>query len=435
MTEANPVSSACLPERPPESAAEISLYLGAFTNYELLRKLPRSRRDLGPHRARQLLELLGLPPSGLPVIQVAGSKGKGSTVLWMEALLLARGARPGSYLSPHLEHRNERIRIAGQPVSDALVLQGLSELHPVLKQLQRQNPDLMPTFFDLWTVLALWTFARQGASHALLEVGLGGPLDSTSAIPHDVGILTSIDLEHQEELGATLLEIAREKARIARPGRPFIINDLRTCHGEAAAKAARSAGARVSGVPTKLRLPEQVAPPQDQNLATAVTALEALYTNRPIPTPEIDKAVASIQLPGRLEELPGPPPLLLDSAHTRLAMEYFRKHFRAWRGSRRGALLVGFLNGKNWQDALQGFAAEARELHWIVTCPDPRRGLDPTKIAGFLAPWQADVVTVLEPQRALEKLLERATRATPVAVTGSFYLAGRARSFWRALRK
>ena len=148
MTDSKPVSRTRIPERPPRTAAEVSSYLASFTNYETLRALPPARHALGPHRARRLLESMGLLPTPLPVVQVAGSKGKGSTVLWMEALLLARGARPGCYLSPHLEERNERIRFMGQSVSDERVLQGLSEL---AKRLPKAKPitDLADMYFNL----------------------------------------------------------------------------------------------------------------------------------------------------------------------------------------------------------------------------------------------------------------------------------------------
>ncbi|MCA8960713.1 MAG: hypothetical protein KDC38_09380 [Planctomycetes bacterium] len=422
-----------LPTEPPRDVDELNRYLASFTNYEQQKSLPKDRRNLGPQRAAHLLERLGLLDIGAPVIQVAGSKGKGSTVLWMESLLRLRGHRPGCYMSPHLQRLNERIRIDGEEVPDEIIVAALGHLHSAIAEIEAKSPDLMPTFFDLWTCLALFLFREAKVTHILLEVGLGGPLDSTSAIPHQVGVLTSVDLEHRNELGPDLESIAKEKARIARRHRPFIIADIGETWGREAAIQARKQGADICAAPIDLRIPTVVEAPQDRNLAVALATLEALDGFPAFSAQEVETAVQATRLAGRLEELTGPPPLLLDSAHTAKSMAYFQRRFVGWRGARQGAVLIGFLDGKEWEQALAIFESDGASIDWIVTTPEPKRRLDPRPIAEQLRRYGGDVVLEEDVPAAIALLRRRAKQGCALGVTGSFYLAGQVRNCWNEL--
>ncbi|MCI0650425.1 MAG: hypothetical protein L0Z55_00930 [Planctomycetes bacterium] len=418
-----------LPPAPPQSIANLAAYLGAFTNYELSGALPADRRELGPERARGLLARLDLLPPRVPVVQVAGSKGKGSTVLWMERLLAARGRRPGAYLSPHLEHPRERIRASGKDASDADLLEGLAAIHPHVAEIEAAAPREMPTFFDLWTALALWIFRRRGCDHVLLEVGLGGPLDSTTAVPHTAAVLTTIDLEHRRELGDTLEAIAREKARIARPGCAFVLAESGTPWAEAARTQAAAQGARVIFA-RRARAPALLAPPQDSNLAAAVAALESLPEIGRFSEAELTAAAAAPPFPARLELLPGPPPLLLDAAHTPRSFAHFWERFESLRRGSAAALLIAFLRGKEWERALQAPAVASRGALWIVTRADAARGVEPEAIADYLRARGAEALVIEDPAAAIEYLRARGLEGTAVAASGSFYLAAKARSRW-----
>ncbi len=432
-TPSGKVVSAKLPSQAPTKIDELAEYLGSFTNYEQQKSLPADRRELGPQRAAHLLNLLGIYPLPMPVIQVAGSKGKGSTVLWMESLLRLRGHRPGCYLSPHLERINERVRLDGDEIPDEIIVQVLGDIHPILVEIEKNEPEMMPTFFDLWTCLALYLFSKADASHVLLEVGLGGPLDSTSAVPHQVGVLTSVDLEHRSELGDDLDTIAREKARIARENRPFVIADIGESWGRVAAVQARSQGAEIYAAPIDVRVPGSVEAPQDRNLAVALATLEALDGFEPFTAQEVASSVQAISLHGRLEELTGPPPLLLDSAHTAKSMAYFQRRFIAWRGARQGAVLVGFVEGKDWDDAVAPFESDGASVDWIITTPNPARRSDPGPLAKRLASFGGEVVIEEDLDEAVKLLRRRYKQGSALAVTGSFYLAGHVRSVWNEL--
>lgn len=423
-------------EAPPSCRDELEAWLASFTNYETQLALPSDRRLLGPQRCRALLDRAGLLPaegvgSGRPrVVQVAGSKGKGSTVLWMEALLAVRGEPCVAYLSPHLERLEERIRLGGEPIPPATLLRALARLHAPLVRLSAEDPELRPTFFDLFTAAAVAVAEEAHAPWLLLEVGLGGPLDSTTAVPHDTGVLATIDLEHREQLGNTLEAIAAEKAGIARAGRPFVVAaDEGQDPGALAAAHAVAAGRGATVLATGIdpRVPGEVGDPQRLNLSLALAALECTGA-APFAPSEVASAAARIELPGRLELLPGPPPLLLDGAHTIRSVERFAARLRAYRAGRPAAILAGAMADKEWPEVLAPLLGEP-EVVWIATAAPGKRAAEPEAIAEFLrANGHAAIALPLE--EAVCALRSHDPRA--LAVTGSFRLAGEVRSRWRS---
>src|SRR5688572_8612576 len=211
--------------------------LAPLTNYERYRPLhPRWSLDgmegiLARGEAR-------VPPGTR--IQVGGSKGKGTTTLYLESLARAAGLRTGTYLSPHVETMLERVRLDGRDATEAELLDGLA---PVLAGERARSGEL--TFFEAMTAAAANLFAARRVALSVFEVGLGGRLDSTTAIPVDGSIVTTIEKEHQELLGDTLAEIAGEKSFVIRPGNPAFT----AVTGEALAvleRRARDVGAELS---------------------------------------------------------------------------------------------------------------------------------------------------------------------------------------------
>ncbi|MFV8816644.1 bifunctional folylpolyglutamate synthase/dihydrofolate synthase [Haliea sp. E17] len=174
--------------------------------------------DLGLARVGQVARALGLLPAQAPVVTIAGTNGKGSTVAVLEALLCAAGKRPGAFTSPHLVRFNERIRVGGKEVDDAVIIAAFEAIEAV-----RGTTTL--TYFEFGLLAALWVFRQQAVDCILLEVGLGGRLDAANIVDADVAVITSIDLDHQQWLGETRDVIAREKAGILRAGRPAVLAD------------------------------------------------------------------------------------------------------------------------------------------------------------------------------------------------------------------
>jgi dihydrofolate synthase / folylpolyglutamate synthase len=201
-----------------------------------LEKLHPSEIDLGLERVGAVALAMGLLPVSCPVITVAGTNGKGSTVAVMEQLLTAQGYRAGVSTSPHFLRFNERIRVAGAEVDDAKIVAAFEAVEAA-----RGNISL--TYFEFATLASLWVFRDCGVDFMILEVGLGGRLDAANIVDPTVAIITSIDLDHQQWLGDTRGAIAREKAGILRRGIRAVIaepappEELLACLHEQQAKA------------------------------------------------------------------------------------------------------------------------------------------------------------------------------------------------------
>lgn len=414
----------------PRDPGEIESYLSGFTNFEKQLPLGDERRSLGPRRAAALLEEAGLLPASAPVIQVAGTKGKGSVVLWMEALLAIRKRRTAAAISPHLEELGERIRIDGRPSTAVEMLRTLEFLQPPLDRILERTPELRPTFFDLFTTMAIARANQESVDTILLEVGLGGPLDSTSAIPNDCGVLTTVDLDHCELLGNSVEEIACEKAGIARKDRPFLIAESGQPWQAQAAGVARRRGARVEMVATDPRLPEELDETQKTNLSLALAALEITLDLEEFSPPEIARASAEVSLPARLEVLEGQAPMLLDCAHTPISMAAFSHRLERWSDGKRATVLLGMLSDKRSKEVLSPLLslAPVPEL-WLVT-PPSTRGWDVGEAKAHLADLGFSARRWHNLEQALEELEGRALAGHPAAVTGSVILAGKVRGWW-----
>ncbi len=185
---------------------------------ERLEQLHPSAIDLGLARCGEVARRLELLDTTVTSITVAGTNGKGSTVAVMEAILCATGERVGAFTSPHLVRYNERIRVEGVEVSDALIVEAFEAI-------EKARSDISLTYFEFNTLAALWIFKKLDVSCQLLEVGLGGRLDAVNIVDSDVAVVTAIGLDHQEWLGSDVETIAIEKCGIARDGRTCIVAD------------------------------------------------------------------------------------------------------------------------------------------------------------------------------------------------------------------
>ena len=187
----------------------------------LVRTPPRTRDErerLGLSPIESLLDRIGNPHRRLAAIHITGSKGKGSTALYTEALLSAAGVRTGTFTSPHLEDWNERIRVAGSPIGRSRFVEALERIRPAIAELHRADADTAPAFFDALVAAAFCVFADARVDIAVVEAGVGARLDPTRACRAVATCVTGIELEHTERLGSTIADIAREKAAVVRPG-------------------------------------------------------------------------------------------------------------------------------------------------------------------------------------------------------------------------
>jgi len=212
------------PNTPIRNAADAAAYLEGLIDREKRPDFDYERIDLGPIRA--LLRRLDHPERDLPALHIAGSKGKGSTALMIEAVLQATGRRVGTFTSPHLETWTERFRIEGRDVEGSELARVIDRMRPHVDVLRAGDPALAPSFFDVTTAAALVLFREAAVDFAVLETGLGGRLDSTNVCLPAVTCVTSIEYEHTDKLGSRLGEIAAEKAGILKPNVPVVLGPL-----------------------------------------------------------------------------------------------------------------------------------------------------------------------------------------------------------------
>src|SRR3984957_8970601 len=341
-------------------------------------------------RIERLLAALGNPQDRLPpVIHVAGTNGKGSTVATLRACLEAAGYRGHVYTSPPLVHFNERIRLAGKLIDDAF-------LAALLGDCERANGGAEITFFEITNAAAFLAFSLVPADFVLLEVGLGGRLDSTNVVKHPaVTAITPVSLDHQAFLGPTVAAIAGEKAGILKPGAPAV-SGPQTDEAEAVIEAqAASIGAPLyrwrhewrcdradggiryegSRWSLDLPLPSLFGTHQVANAGTAIACLECLPGAVVAPLALAD-GLRHIEWPARLQRLTRGPlvemtprlQLWLDGGHNPAAGEVLAAWAAAWH-DRPLHLVVGMLNTKDSAGFLAPLAPFAQSLHG-VTIPD-----------------------------------------------------------------
>jgi dihydrofolate synthase/folylpolyglutamate synthase len=195
-------------------------FLDQRVDFERSQSLPSPQREFKLDRMRILLDLLDNPQDKLPIVHVAGTKGKGSTSAMIASVLCAAGYSTGLFTSPHLNRVEERINIDGQPCTWEEFADLVALIKPAVEQLDREGDG--PTYFEILTAMALLHFVRRRVKAAVLEVGLGGRLDSTNVCIPRVCVITSISFDHTQQLGDSLAAIAREKAGIIKPGVPVV---------------------------------------------------------------------------------------------------------------------------------------------------------------------------------------------------------------------
>jgi dihydrofolate synthase/folylpolyglutamate synthase len=291
--------------------------------------------ELGLDRVREVWRRMGAPAPAQRVITVGGTNGKGSTVALLEAMLRAAGRRVGCYTSPHLLHYNERVRIEGRDVGDEPLVACFERIEAA----RTRGTGIPLTYFEYGTLAALDLFAGADLDVAVLEVGLGGRLDAVNIVDADAAVITTIDMDHMDWLGNDRDSIGREKAGIARRGRPAIIGETDPPAGLLDALAA--CGAHVQraghdfyverhargwrwqhrdGTAFELPDPSLAAPVQYANAAAAIAALHALDAEGGLAAPmALGQAAAdglsAVRVPARLQPLGGDPALVVDVGH------------------------------------------------------------------------------------------------------------------------
>ncbi|HWP12873.1 MAG TPA: bifunctional tetrahydrofolate synthase/dihydrofolate synthase [Ramlibacter sp.] len=393
--------------------------------------------QMGLERVRAVAARMGLR-FDCPVITVAGTNGKGSTCAMLEAIALQAGYRTGVYTSPHLVHFEERCRIGGR-IAQALALL------PHFERVEAARQDVSLTYFEFTTLAIMGLMAASGLDLAILEVGLGGRLDAVNVVDADCAVITSIALDHMEYLGPDRESIGREKAGILRTGKPAIVSDpvppqsvldravaigadLWTLgrdfnySGDKQQWAWAGRGRRYAG----LAYPALRGANQLINASGALAALEALRARLPVTAQAVRNGLATVDLPGRFQIVPGQPALVLDVAHNPHSVAALAANLDAMGFYPTTHGVFGAMGDKD----LAAMFTKIGPLvdRWYFTDLPTARA---DTAAALLARWRSletrpdvSASTHADPMEALRCAVAAADPADRIVVFGSFYTVG-----------
>lgn len=397
-------------------------------------------------RCQKLLDRLGNPERRLQYVHVTGTSGKGSTVALLQSVLVAAGLRVGAYTSPHITTPLERIQIQGKLLPLDLWLEGLSRLKPLVDADYRLGPEGIPSYQTLLFALSLWAFAQAGVELAIIEVGIGGRLDTTNLIPPPLlAMVTEVGLDHTEILGPDIPTIARDKAGIFKAGshglsmsrRPEALAVLEAeaaqvriplWHpGRGLEERQEEGGLRVTtplGTLGGLRVGLSGQHQQENAVGVVAAAQRLRAGGLAISDDAIREGLRTAFLPCRCEEvnLPGGV-LLLDMAHNADKAAGLVAHWKQYWGPG-GAVVVGISQGKDVDAMLQSLASVFDDI--LLTRPlDVARPMySPWHLQQRASALGIDARVFIDPTDALVYAFSRTPR---VAITGSTYLVGEMR--------
>lgn len=407
-------------------------------------------------RTQRVLELLADPQRTFRVVHVTGTNGKTSTSRMIESLLRAHGLRTGLFTSPHLRRFTERIVIDGEPAHDDVIADAWADIAPIVGLVDdelRNEGDAPLTFFELLTVLAFVAFADAPVDVAVIEVGMGGSWDSTNTADGDVAVITPIDLDHTDRLGASVPEIATVKAGIIKEGAAVVAASQQPAALQVLQSAARARNASlavegadfaleshtlavggqqisvrgIAGTYDDAYLPILGAH-QGHNAALALAAVESLIGGGRVPiAPDVvADGFGGVTTPGRLELVGIAPTVIVDAAHNPhgaatlaiAAQESF--DFDEW------AIIVGVLGDKDAPGIIDALAPIATKVY--ATAPLSERALDPDIIADIVEAAQLPVTVHPSLADATDAAREWAAAGDrrAVLIVGSVVLAGEA---------
>ena len=449
-----------------QSPAEITNYSAAIrylrdrVDLERMRVVRFDNDAFKLDRMRALMQALGDPQNEVPLVHIGGTVGKGSTVAMVASMLTGCGYAVGKYTSPHLVDVRERIDINGQPIGKPDFAELMREVAEAAASI-----DLEPTFFEAMTAMAFKHFADQAVDIAVVEVGLGGRLDSTNVITPEVTVITRIDYDHTHLLGRTLEKIATEKAGLIKRGIPVV-----TCEQERAVDTLLREKAEEMGAPITVLNKEidfscrfsasgELGPSSHVCVATPHNH----FMHLPVPLPGEHQAIncglalavidalkqggmncdevsmleglGRTKLPGRMEMLWERPRILVDGAHNPASLSALMRCVGAHAPYDSMVCIFGCCDDKDIPNMLKATALGADKLIFTRAKGQPR-AVDPDELQRAFTEVSGKMCQV---SRSLPEALEVAARAVGrddlVCVTGSFYLVGEAKKHLTELER
>ncbi len=442
-------------------------YLYSFVDFSLTRAFRYSPEKFDLGRVEALLKDLGDPQEDYAVIHVAGTKGKGSTAAMIAGALQAGGYRTGFYTSPHMQEYTERIQVNGQMIAQDQFVDLIEEMKPHIEKVQQLSS------FEIGTALAFLYFSRQDVDVAVVEVGLGGRLDSTNVVDPLISVITSISYDHTYILGNTLTEIAGEKAGIIKPGRPVVIAPQKsearrvferfsqerkaslTEVGRDYLYAPREhslegqsllvwpadeqirvdeyleSGGQNGWAPLQLTIP-LLGQHQVENAATAYAALDvARGFGLRVTDDEIRQGFSQVFWPGRFEVLSRDPVLIIDAAHNRNSALRLRLTLDDYLPGVPIILIFGASEDKD----VSGIFTELMPRVQTLICTESfhPRAMDSQKLVELAHTYGRPAQAVVPVEEALQRAVELASQGAAIVAAGSVFIAGGIRDSWRKM--
>jgi len=440
-------------------------YIYSFTNFEVTPAGDYSSKTFDLTRIERLLAALDNPHGQFQSVHIAGTKGKGSTAAMMERVLRAAKHRTGLYTSPHLHTFRERIRVDGEMISRDDVVAGVEKLKPLAAEISGL------TAFEIMTALAFDYFRGRGVEIAVLEVGLGGRLDSTNVVTPLISVITSISFDHTAILGTTLAQIAREKAGIIKPGVPIITSpqndealsviqdiaqeenaplveispDLEFQVADADFQIAPAAQDLEKQAFTLTRQAEifdlslftldlQIGLLGKHQLVNAATALAALMVLRDqgvlVPDEAIRDGLANVEWHGRFEILSRDPCIIVDGAHNADSAHQLVATLHDMFPRARLHFIFGASGDKDIAGMLAELFPAAESL--VLTRSHNPRAADPARLAELASKHKTETSVAPDLAAALRDARQHASQGDVICVTGSLFVVAEARAAWLA---
>lgn len=395
--------------------------------------------DMGLERSLLLKQRLGIDFQ-VPVITVAGTNGKGSTCAMLESIGLQAGYRVGLYIKPHFVHFEERCRVNGRSVDAA-------ELIPHFEAVEAARAGMPLTYFEFTTMAILRLLASAPLDMVILEVGLGGRLDTINAIDADCAVITSIDIDHTAWLGTDRESIGREKAGIMRAGKPVVVGDPMVPASIVAHAAEVGAELRLLGRDfnyagdkqqwgwggrdkrfSGLAYPALRGANQLLNASAALAAFEALRDRLPITAQAVRNGFASVELTGRFQIVPGQPTLVLDVAHNPHAVGALAENLDQMGFFPRTHVVFGAMADKDLEAILRRMAPLVDAWHFtdlpIARAAGAAELQQLHERLALKGPGPVATFRHASPDEALRAAIEAADPADRIVVFGSFFTVG-----------
>ncbi len=425
-------------------------------DYEKLTQYKYDTTSFDLKRMEEMLSFVENPHKKRKYVHITGTKGKGSTAIIIASILKEFGLKTGLFTSPHLVYLGERMKVNDRMISKNTFVQLINRLKPYIDKTILKNTTLMPTFFEIVTAIAFLYFKKKKVDISVLEVGMGGRLDSTNIIMPDVTVITPVGYDHMDKLGHTLDKIAYEKAGIIKEdvpvissiqepkalsiiketskkkkapfyliGKDVLINNTKIIkrnglHGtECEIKTWRNRY-------KKIFLP-LIGRHQIENCATAIATIDVLSETGVIDADNetVIKALAKVKCPARIEVISNNPLIILDTAHTVASMKILKESIQENLSYKKLILVIGLSSDKDIEGVLREIVCIAD--HLILTRTGNPREADPEQMAVVTKRFYTNKPLVIED---IDEALNKAKRITKkddmICITGSFFLAGKA---------